>query len=261
MRISIRRRDDSFLTVLKTDIEFEPAAGDAMHRWEQIVAALRAEIAAGRIAPGQRLPNETLLAQRFGVNRHTLRQAVRQLVHEGHLRVRHDSGTYVRELVRDYALQRRTRMTENLAQAGERAARELLAHERRAAGEWATALRIAPRAGVELLHTRATVRGRAIGISTSAYPTVRLAGIAKAFREAGSITGALRHFGIDDYVRAQSTVSCRLPSAAEADALARPATEPVLSVRFHSVDAGGVPIEAGCTLFAADAVQLTVVHE
>ena len=55
-------------------------------------------------------------------------------------------------------------------------------------------------------------------------------------------------------------MSCRLPSPLEADALARPVTEPVLVVRYHNVDAEGVPVEAGCTLFAADAVQLSVDH-
>jgi GntR family phosphonate transport system transcriptional regulator len=255
--------------MLKTDTALaEPAAPAAddgasplpLRRWEQIAAALRADITTGRFAPGQRLPNESLLAARFGVHRHTLRQAVRQLVHEGHLKVVHGSGTYVRELVLDYALQRRTRMTENLAQAGERAERELLAHEQRAAEDWAAALRLPRRAPVEVLYTRAVVRGRPIGISTTVYPLPRLAGIAQAFRRSGSITAALRGLGVGDYLRAGSTVSCRLPSPAEADALARPMTEPVLVVRYHSVDGDGVPVEAGCTLFAADAVQLTVEH-
>jgi GntR family phosphonate transport system transcriptional regulator len=249
--------------MLKTDaapiIEAqEPAAA---RRWEQIAADLRSDILEGRFAPGARLPNETQLAGRFGVHRHTLRQAVRQLVHEGHLRVVQGSGTYVRELVLDYALQRRTRMTENLAQAGERAARELLGHACQPAGDWAGPLRLGRRALVEVLHTRAAVRGRPIGLSTTVYPHARLAGIAEAFRATGSITAALQRLGVQDYVRAGSTVSCRLPTPQEADALARPVTEPVLVVQFHSVDSEGVPVEAGCTLFAADAVQLTVVHD
>lgn len=238
-----------------------PSADAPLRRWEQIAAELRADIAAGRFTPGQRLPNEQQLAARFDVHRHTLRQAVRQLVHEGHLKVVHGSGTYVRELVLDYALQRRTRMTENLSQAGEHGQRELLAHERRPAGEWAGLLGLSARASVELLYTRTTVRGRPIGIATNVFPSARLAGVAEAFRATGSITAALRSLGVADYVRAGSTVSCRLPTPAEADALARPATEPVLVVRYHSVDAHGTPVEAGCTLFAADAVQLTVTHE
>lgn len=238
-----------------------PGASAALPRWHLIADALRADILDGRFPPGERLPNETQLAQRFGVHRHTLRQAVRQLMHEGHLRVVQGSGTFVRELVLDYALQRRTRMTENLAQAGERATRELRGHETGPAGDWAAALHVNRRAPVEVLHTRASVRGRPVGLSTTVYPLPRLAGVAAAFRATGSITAALQRLGVQDYVRASSTVSCRLPTPEEADALARPVTEPVLVVQFHSVDDTGTPVEAGCTLFAADAVQLTVVHD
>ena len=230
-------------------------------RWLRIAAELRADILAGRFAPGARLPNETALAAGFGVNRHTLRRAMQRLLHEGHVRVVQGSGTFVRELVLDYALQRRTRMTENLAQAGERARRELIGHECCPAAAWAGPLGLRRDARIELLHTRARIRGRPIGISHTAYPLPRFAGIADAFRAAGSISGALRSFGVADYDRAGSAVSCRLPTADEADALARPASEPVLVVQHHSVDRDGVPVEAGNTLFAADAVQLTVRHD
>ena len=82
-----------------------PEGGDAaVARWQAIAAELRADILAGRIRPGERLPNEQALADRFGVNRHTLRQAVQALAREGHVHVRQGSGTFVRELVLDYAL-------------------------------------------------------------------------------------------------------------------------------------------------------------
>ncbi len=230
-------------------------------RWASIAAALRADIAAGRFAPGMRLPNELQLAERFGVHRHTLRQAVGQLAQEGHLRVLQGRGTFVRELVVDYVLQRRTRMTENLANAGESARRELLSHHLVAAGEWAGALRVSPRARVELLHSRIKVRGRPVGLCTAAYPAPRLRGMAAAFAATGSITAALKQLGVADYVRVRSTVSCRLPTHAEADAMARSPAEPVLVVQYFSVGSDGVPVEACRSLFAADAVQLSVTHE
>lgn len=230
-------------------------------RWERIAATLRDEIARGRHAPGAQLPNETALAARFGVHRHTLRQAVRQLVHEGHLRVVQGSGTFVRELVLDYALKRRTRMTENLSEAGERAQRELLGQSVEPAGDWAPALRLARSEPVLLLHTRAVVRGRPVGLSTSAYPAARLGGMAEAFVRHGSVTRAMAELGVGDYIRARSTVSCCLPTAAEADALARPATEPVLVVQYVNVDGAGRPVEAARTVFASDAVQLSVSHD
>jgi GntR family phosphonate transport system transcriptional regulator len=158
----------------------------------------------------------------------------------------------------DYALQRRTRLSQNLAVAGESAQRELVAHERVRGGEWARELGLPAAAPLQLMYTRALVRGRPVGISTAAYPLPRLDGIVEAFTEAASITGALKRLGVADYTRARSVVSCRLPSSAEADALARPATQPVLVVRYLNVDAEGLPVSAGQTLFAGDAIQLTV---
>lgn len=230
----------------------------AVRRWEAIAAELRQDIVQGRLTPGQKLPNETTLAERFGVNRHTLRQAVQSLAQEGFVRVAHGSGTYVRELVLDYALQRRTRLSQNLAAAGETADRELLGHAVVRAGEWARDLGVPATAKVQLMYSRAKVRGRPINLATSAYPLPRFDGMVQALAEHGSVTRALQALGVPDYTRQRSVVSCRLPTAEEADALARPATQPVLVVRYVNVDGDGQPVEAGRTLFAADAVQLTV---
>lgn len=234
---------------------------NSTRRWEQIAQELRADIASGRFAPGTRLPNESQLAERFAVNRHTLRQAVQALVREGFLKVQQGSGTWVRELVLDYALQRRTRLSENLAEAGERAERELLAHERCAAGSWAQALKVSPASEVELLYTRSTVRGRPISLSTAAYPCPRLAGMAEAFQRERSITLAFQTLGVADYTRLRSSISARLPTPAEADALARPVSQPVLVVHYTNIDLQCQPVEAACTLFASDAVQLQVEGE
>lgn len=47
------------------------------------------------VEPGQKIPNEFELAQRFGVGRSTIREAVKGLVSRGILEVRRGSGTYV----------------------------------------------------------------------------------------------------------------------------------------------------------------------
>lgn len=238
-----------------------PDTPAAVRRWEAIATELRQDIVQGRLQPGQKLPNESQLATRFEVNRHTLRQAVQSLVQAGFLRVVQGSGTYVRALVLDYALQRRTRMSQNLAAAGETAERELLGHEVAKAGDWGRELGLGATARVQLMYTRATVRGRPVSLGTAAYPLPRLSGMVAAFERHGSITAALQSLGVADYTRARSVVSTRMPSMAEADALARPATQPVLVVRYVNVDPQGQPVEAGSTLFASDAVQLTVEHD
>ncbi len=66
-------------------------------RAEATAATLRADIAAGRYRPGERLPAEPDLAGQLGVSRPTLREAFRLLHEEGLVRREHGSGTYVRE--------------------------------------------------------------------------------------------------------------------------------------------------------------------
>ncbi|MBI5067299.1 MAG: FadR family transcriptional regulator [Deltaproteobacteria bacterium] len=62
---------------------------------EQVVAALRAEVAAGRFARTARLPAEQALSTTLGVSRTVLREALAQLKADGVLVSRKGSGVYV----------------------------------------------------------------------------------------------------------------------------------------------------------------------
>ena len=62
---------------------------------EQIEDELMNFILQEPIEVGQRIPNEFELAERFGVGRSTVREAVKGLVSKGILEVRRGSGTYV----------------------------------------------------------------------------------------------------------------------------------------------------------------------
>ncbi|MEU6307054.1 FadR/GntR family transcriptional regulator [Streptomyces chartreusis] len=61
---------------------------------------LREDILAGRHPAGSMLPPERELADRFGVNRTTLKHAFGRLVHSGLLETRHGVGTRVRDFLR-----------------------------------------------------------------------------------------------------------------------------------------------------------------
>lgn len=64
---------------------------------EQIVRTLRGEILSGVLPPSSRLPSEAELAQRFGTNRNTLREAIRTLEGQHLLQVRQGDGVTVRD--------------------------------------------------------------------------------------------------------------------------------------------------------------------
>ncbi|MBN1997231.1 GntR family transcriptional regulator [candidate division KSB1 bacterium] len=53
------------------------------------------DIEIGKYRPGEKLPAERILAEKYGVTRMTIRQAIKNLVERGILTVRHGSGTYI----------------------------------------------------------------------------------------------------------------------------------------------------------------------
>jgi DNA-binding GntR family transcriptional regulator len=70
-----------------------PAAEAPLYR--RLVGALRSEIQAGRYPVGGLLPTEADLGARFGVSRHTVREALRQLRDEGLIASRQGAGSTV----------------------------------------------------------------------------------------------------------------------------------------------------------------------
>ncbi|GAA1269593.1 hypothetical protein GCM10009665_67540 [Kitasatospora nipponensis] len=72
--------------------------GDGLRRGPlvpQLEARLRELLAEGRWQVADRLPNEAAMAREFGVGRSSVREAVRLLVRDGLLDVRHGVGTFV----------------------------------------------------------------------------------------------------------------------------------------------------------------------
>jgi GntR family transcriptional repressor for pyruvate dehydrogenase complex len=61
----------------------------------EIVDAIRRDIAGGRLAPGDRLPTESSLVERFDVSRSVVREALSRLQAAGQVETRHGIGTFV----------------------------------------------------------------------------------------------------------------------------------------------------------------------
>lgn len=75
-------------------MEVDRRADRALFR--QLADVLREDINAGELAPGQRLPSETELIERYRVSRGTARDAIGLLRQEGLIIVEHGRGAYVR---------------------------------------------------------------------------------------------------------------------------------------------------------------------
>ena len=110
------------------------------------------------------------------------------------------------------------------------------------------------------LETVSTVDRRPLSRATHWFAAGRVPGLAERFSVTGSITAALRAIGIDDYVRAATTVGARHATAAEAADLGLSAGSVVLVTRSLDTLTDGTPLQIGSTRFVADRVELDIGH-
>src|SRR5881392_183818 len=66
---------------------------------EEIAEQLRSLILNGQYPPGSKLPPERELSKRLGVNRASLREALKKLEHLGLVRIRQGDGTRVQDFM------------------------------------------------------------------------------------------------------------------------------------------------------------------
>ncbi len=229
--------------------------------WRLIADELRREIVSGAQPPGAKLPAEGELAERFGVHRNTVRQAVAALAAEHLVVSRRGSGTFVTEhTVLVHRIGARTRFSDSLGRRG-RAAGQLLESAIEPAPPAGIAERLLLGNGPGLrLETLLAVDGRPLTRATHWFAADRVPGLAEGFSATGSITAALRAVGIDDYVRAATTVGARHATAAEASDLGLPAGAVVLVTRSLDTLTDGTPLQVGLTRYDADRVELDIGH-
>jgi len=225
--------------------------------WNQIEQVLTKEIEAGLLRAGERLPTEPQLAERFGVNRHTVRRAVAQLAERGLVKVEQGRGSFVAEHVLDYLIGRRTRFTDLVNRQNRNPGGGFLfAAQVEAEGTVAKALKVAPGTALHHLETLGALDDRPISVGTHFFPAQRFPDLVEIYQREGSITRTLTHFGCGDYERRITRVTARIPDASDAELLRQARNRPVLVTESVNVDAAEVPVEYGIARFAADRFQI-----
>lgn len=236
-----------------------PGRRSGVSVWKQIADTLGNEIRNRSFNATGRLPSESELSARFGVNRHTLRQAVAALQGDGLVRIEPGRGTFVQHELLDYVLSRRTRFNENLQRQGLLPSKQLLtAREVPASVRVAHELQLDRSAAVLMVELLDEANHQPIALATAHYPAARFPGLLNMLGKGTCTTDILKHFGIEDYVRAENRITTQMPSEEAARLLKQPVTRPVLCVESLDVDMAGRPIKYGETVFCGDLVQLVV---
>jgi GntR family transcriptional regulator len=82
--------------------------------YHQLQAVLKAEIESRKWLADEQLPNETKIAERFGVSKITVRQALQKLSEQGYIRREHGRGTFVARRKFDEGPRELTSFTEEM---------------------------------------------------------------------------------------------------------------------------------------------------
>lgn len=235
----------------------DPRSPSPPPRYARIAATLRREIVAG-MRPGDALPTEPRLEQRFGVSRITVRRALDELVAEGLILRRQGSGTYVREPRLTQDLSRLTSWMVAIRQLGfepqtASTAIDVLepSHDLRAKlclGEGERVVRV---------HRVQHASGEPLCLMTNYVQLGLIPGLERDGLVDGSLYATLLAHGLRP-VRAEDTVEARPAAEGEAAQLGIAPWSPLLQVTRVSYDAGGHPLDAAVVANRGDKFRYSV---
>lgn len=236
---------------------FVKAAGEPI--WSQISRYLEELVVSGNLPSGTRLPTETQLAGSFGVNRHTLRRSLRELVRKGLITAAPRRGTIVSRRRIPFPISGQTSFREIVASSGLEPNDRLLSHRignaPKSTTEW---LGIAERSDVVELRYVRVANDVPICLTSAWLPADRFERIGKMFDHLGCLDKALAKLGVPTYTLSQTRITSQAASQDEIQNLEIAKGAGLLVVDSLFVDDTKEPILVCHNRFAADRIELLV---
>jgi GntR family transcriptional regulator len=227
------------------------AAGRPLH--VQIFESLLARIESGDLVAGDRLPSERDLSETLGVNRLTLRRALRALESQGLITRRPGLGTHVAVPKIERQAARLVSFTRGMQQRGFLPGTRLLSVEHIPAhAALAAVLQIGTGAPVYVVHRLRTLNHEPVLLEQYTLPEERFAHLERHDLEARSIYAILHDdFGVK-VQRARQSLEPVAASEYEAETLGVALGAPLMLEQRLSFDAHDRPVEHGRDLYRGD---------
>ncbi|AZH15889.1 phosphonate metabolism transcriptional regulator PhnF [Brucella melitensis] len=228
--------------------------------WRQIADEIRSDIMAGKLQPGARMPAEIELAEHFGVNRHTVRNAIAALTQEGVLRAEQGRGTFIANAKRlTNQCTHPSRISQTFASQTRETKGILLASDLETASpEIASALELETGQEVVRLETLHSADGHPLSRATLWLDAARFPDIAVDYAESGSIAVTLRKASIEEYFRKSTIISARHADADDRRYLKLSPGAIVLTAQAVKIDTEGRPVQYSLTRFPADRMEFSI---
>ncbi|MHA6732374.1 phosphonate metabolism transcriptional regulator PhnF [Devosia sp. A369] len=241
-----------------TETDFMPPSRPPIEI-EAIAATIAAQIAAGELRTGSKLPTQVELAEQHGATRHTIRRAIEALAQQGLVLSRQGSGVYVAGQLVDYYVKSRTRYNDNVQALARTSRMELLSlNQPRVSAELARDLTISRRARIFDLRLLRWTGRDPLCVARHYFSADRFPDLPNHISEASGITDLIRRLGVEDTRRSDTAISARHPTRAEAEMLRIPQDSPVVVLEGRNVDTNGRPIEISTSVWPASRIRVHV---
>ena len=227
--------------------------------YTQIAEQLRSNIQQATYQAGEKLPTEMQLAERFGVNRHTVRNAISLLKDEGLVRVDRGRGTFVAATPIKYAIGKRVRYNENLkAQGIDASYKTIRTLEMPADAAIAKALKIDLGTEVVLIERLGLANNQPISIASSYFPVKLFPNLIDVWEKYDSVSKLVWEVYHYDHIRYSTRISARIVQEADARLLEVPLNYPILLTESVNVNEEAVAIEYGVTRFSGEMMEMVI---
>ncbi len=232
----------------------------AVPYYVQMKELLVADLEGGRLKPGDRLPGEHDLCDRFGVSRTVVRQALGELEAEGRLRRHRGRGTFVASpKVAEAMIESFSGLAEDVAARGGTLRNEVRRLEvadppHSVAGE----LELADGDPVIVLERLRIVDGRPWSLVTTFMPEARFPGLVEEDFVHASLYALIEgRYGVP-IAHGRRTIEAIAADVATAAALGIRPGDPLLLLTSTAYDDEGTPIEHFVARHRADATSFEV---
>jgi GntR family transcriptional regulator len=219
----------------------------------RIAEGLVGQIESGELGPGDRLPAERELSEKLGVNRMTLRRALRVLEMQGLIQRRHGVGTFVAEPKIDRPMNAVFRFTRGMQKRGYTPGSRLISIEVSLAGAAITRELGVPAASpvYQIVRLR-SINQEPVLLESYSIPSQRFPGLDGYNLENRSIYEVLEtEYGVV-IVQARQSFEPVVASAFEAELLGVRIGAPLMLEKRISYDRDNYPVESGRDRYRGD---------
>jgi GntR family transcriptional regulator len=225
----------------------------AVPLYVQIAESLMARIESGELSAGDRLPPERALSEMLGVNRLTLRRALRVLAGEGLLVRRQGKGTYIARPKIERHAGSLVSFTRGMQRSGYTPGAKIISFTQSPAdASLSEELQLATSAVVYLIHRLRTLNREPVLLERYTIPAGRFPGLQRFDLESRSLYEVFeQEYGIT-VRRARQSLEPVSATEYEARLLQIEPGAPLMLERRLSFDQKGKPVEQGKDLYRGD---------